>query len=161
MFPQLCTMEASFIPVLNQTMEMMAHLFYTLFGGDFMYYNILVDFRYVGTLSQVVLLKVQLVRLLVCLSADALVSLFHFSLVGEVEEGEGEAGGHQEHHVKPPVVEVELKIPQHRGDDCSVFSRHIHSHEHNHRHKVHSHYLGEEKHNDVGALGARDPYKEL
>jgi len=26
-------MEASYIPVLNQTMEMMAHLFYTLFGG--------------------------------------------------------------------------------------------------------------------------------
>ena len=74
-----------------------------------MYYNILVDFRYVGTLSQVVLLKVQLVRLLVCLSADALVSLFHFSLVGEVEEGEGEAGGHQEHHVKPPKAKL-IKI---------------------------------------------------
>jgi len=33
MFSQLCTMEASYIPGLNQTMEMMAHQFYTLFGG--------------------------------------------------------------------------------------------------------------------------------
>ena len=39
--------------------------------------------------------------------------------------------------------------------------RHVHAHEHNHGHEVHPHDLGEQQHNNVGALGARDPDEEF
>ena len=65
------------------------------------------------------------------------VSLFSLvSLVSEVEDGHGAGGRHQEHHVKPPMVEVELEVAQHLGDDGSVLLGHVHPHQDHHRHEV-------------------------
>ena len=58
------------------------------------------------------------------------------SLVGQVEDGHGAGGRHQEHHVKPAVVEVELEVTQDLGHDGPVLLRHVHPHQDNHRHEV-------------------------
>ena len=81
--------------------------------------------------------------------------------MSEIEEGESGGGGDEEGDVEPAVVEVELQVAQHRGDDRSVLGGHVHSHQHHHRGEVHAHDLGEEEDEDVGALGAGQPDEEL
>ena len=48
--------------------------------------------------------------------------------MSEIEEGKSGGGGDEEGDVEPAVVEVELQVAQHRGDDRSVLGGHVHSH---------------------------------
>ena len=81
--------------------------------------------------------------------------------MGEVEQGEGGGSRDEEGDVKPAVIEVELQVAEHGGDDGPVLGRHVHPHQDHHRGEVHAHDLGEEEDKDVGALGAGEPDEEL
>ena len=93
--------------------------------------------------------------------SDRFVLGLHLPLVSKVEQGKGGSGGHQESDVEQAMIEVELQVAQHRGDDGPVLRRHVHPHQHHHRGEVHAHDLGEEEDEDVGALGAGEPDEEL
>ena len=93
--------------------------------------------------------------------SDRFVLGLHLPLVSKVEQGEGGGGRDEEGDVEPAVVEVELQVAQHRGDNRSVLGGHVHSHQHHHRGEVHAHDLGEEEDEDVGALRAGQPDEEL
>ena len=92
---------------------------------------------------------------------DRLVLGLDLPLMGEVEQGEGGRGGDEEGDVEPSVVEVELQVPQHRGDDGPVLGRHVHPHQHHHGCEVHAHDLGEKENEDVRALRAGQPDEEF
>ena len=80
--------------------------------------------------------------------------------VRQVEQRYGAGGRHQEHHVKPPdvteqiylsehvsfpspVIEVELEVSEHLGDDGPVLRGHVHPHQHHHRPGHERHLIGQ------------------
>ena len=89
------------------------------------------------------------------------VRLLHVTFVHKVQQSQGEGGGHKEHQVEPPVVEVELEVPEDGGDDGAVLARHVHPHQDDHGGEVHPHDLREDEDDDVGAFGRGDPDEEL
>lgn len=76
----------------------------------------------------------------------------HRLLVREVESNDAAEGAHQENHIKPTVIEVELESAQHLGYYRTVLHRHVHPKEQHRRDKVHAHYLGQDQDDDVGAF---------
>jgi len=49
--------------------------------------------------------------------------------MSDIEEGDGGKRRHQKDDVKPTMIETELEIAQHLGDDFSVLKGHVHPHE--------------------------------
>lgn len=51
------------------------------------------------------------------------------SFVGEVEEQYGGESRDEEDDIKPAVIEAELQLSQHLGDNDPVLWRHVHTHQ--------------------------------
>ena len=77
------------------------------------------------------------------------------------DDENGADSRHQEHDVEPPMVEIELQVPEYFRDYGPVLEGHVHPHEQDHGHEVHAHDLREQEDDKVGALGAGNPDEEL
>ena len=72
--------------------------------------------------------------------------------------------GYQEYNIKPPMIKVEMNVPQHLCDNDPEVRRQVHPHQQNTRNKVHSHYLSQEQDEKVAGFGAGDsvePFDEV
>ncbi len=90
------------------------------------------------------------------------VHLFLWRLfVSQIVKGYARQGADEKDNIKPAMVEVELQVAQHLGDDHAVLRGHVHAHEQNRRNEIHSHCLSQKQYDDIGRLAAWHRVKEL